>query len=76
MTEWRYSTDLWEYQLHPLTAGQLHLGAPDCADVPVLIAIYDGEGAESLYVPVEIGYVGTGERPVTVVITAIAQVSE
>jgi hypothetical protein len=76
MTDWRYATDLWEYQLHPLTAGQLHLGTPEYANVPVLIAIYDGEGAESLYAPAEIGYVGTGERPDAVLITAIARVSE
>jgi hypothetical protein len=71
MAEWDFSTDLWEYQMRPLTAGQLHLGQPEFADLPVLVAVYDGTGERTLYVPAEIGYVGEGDRPDAVVITVI-----
>ncbi len=77
MTDWdRDTPEIWEYQLHPLTAGQLRLGDPQYADVPVWIAIYDGTGERQLYTPAEIGYVGDGDRPQAVVITAIPRLHE
>jgi hypothetical protein len=75
MTEWQSEMDLWEYQRHPLTAGHLSLGDPAYADLPVLVAVYDGTGERAMYVPAEIGYVGSGDRPDAVVITVIPQSS-
>jgi hypothetical protein len=76
MTDWQHSPDIWEYQLRPLTAGQLHLGPPEYAEVPVLVAVYDGTGGRSMYVPAEIGYVGERDRPEAVVITVIPRDAE
>jgi len=71
MAEWSNDTEIWEYQRRPLTAGQLHLGTSEFADLPVLVAVYDGSGEREMFVPVEIGYVGRGDRPDAVVITVI-----
>ena len=76
MTDWQNYPELWEYQMHPLTAGRLNLGDPDLADVPVLVEVYDGSGETTMYVPAEIGYIGTGERPDAVVITVIPRGSD
>jgi hypothetical protein len=76
MTDWENFTELWEYQIHPLTAGQLNLGHPDFADLPILVAVYDGTGERTVCVPAEIGYVGNGDRPDAVVITVIPRDAE
>jgi hypothetical protein len=76
MTDWQNFPELWEYQIHPLTAERLNLGDPEHADVPVLVAVYDGTGEPTLYVPAEIGYIGTGDRPDAVVITVIPRDSD
>jgi hypothetical protein len=76
MTDWDNDMDIWEHQVGPLTAGHLRLGDPEYADVPVLIAIYDGTSGRKLYTPAEIGYVGQGDRPEAVVITVIPTVAD
>src|SRR4051794_32399248 len=73
MTEWQSEMDLWEDQLHPLTPGSLSLGDPAYAALPVLVAVYAATGDRAMYVPAEIGYVGSGDRPDAIVITVIPE---
>jgi len=59
-----------------LTASHLGLGESEYGDVPVLVALYDGGEERKLYTPVEIGYVGQGDRPDAVVITVIPRATD
>jgi hypothetical protein len=69
---WDEAPELWELQTGPhLTVGRL-VGMLSRCDpkLPIRVTVYDGSDSRPVLDPVAVEYIGEGERPSAVVLTA------